>query len=169
MYTGIYFLPKTGDVAHQCRMYLRQCLLNHFRILVDRNRHSLMQAIIRPRFFKNMSQRQETHGKILIRHHRKADIMDTHGFQIIGMMKHDSFRFAGRPGSIYDGSQIFRYRFIHTDLYFCLGMCIIAQPKEIVKINRSLVFGVQLDCRIKHNQALQILGIFLYLECIIIL
>ena len=95
--------------------------------------------------------------------------MDTHGFQVIGMMEHDSFRFAGRPGSIYDGSQIFRHRFIHTDLYRCLGVCIIAQPEEIVKINRSLVFGVQLDCRIKHNQALQILGIFLYLECIIIL
>ena len=116
-----------------------------------------------------MSQRQETHGKILIRYHRKADIMDTHSFQIIGMMEHDPFGLAGRPGSIYYGGQVFRHCFVHTDLHRCLGMRIIAQPQKIVKINRSLVFRVQLDSRIKHHQALQVLGFFLHLECIIIL
>ena len=38
--------------------------------------------------------------------------MDTHGFQIIGMMEHDTFGFSGRPGSIYYGSQVFRHRLV---------------------------------------------------------
>ena len=116
-----------------------------------------------------MSQWQETHRKVFIRHHREADVMDTHGFQIIGMMEHDTFGFSCRPGSIYYGSQVFRHRLVRTDLYRCLGMRIIAQPQKIVKINRSLVFRVQLDSRIKHHQALQVLRFFLHLECIIVL
>lgn len=85
------------------------------------------------------------------------------------MMEHDTFGFSGRPGSIYYGSQVFRHRLVRTDLYRCLGMRIIAQPQKIVKINRGLVFRVQLDSRIKHHQALQVLRFFLHLECIIVL
>ena len=169
MHTGIYFLPKAGNVTHQCRMHLRQCLLNHLRVLVNGNRHPFMQAIVRPRFLENMSQGKEAHRKILVRNHRQTDIVNTHRFQVIGMMKHDAFRLSGRTGSIYNGSQVLRNSLVHTDFHSCFDMGIVTQPQEIIKINGSLVLRIQFDSGIKYDQALQELRVLLHLKCIVIL
>ena len=152
MYSHIYFFPETRHITHQRRMNFRQCFLDHLRILVNRNLHPFMQTIASPCLLKDMGQRKETHRCILVINHRQADIMDTHRFQVIKMMKNDPLWFTGRARSIHNSSHIISTSLIHTDLYSSLGMCIVAQTQKVIKINRSLIFRIQLNGRIKNNQ-----------------
>ena len=62
MHARIHLLPETRYIAHQGRMNLRQCLLDHFRVLVDSDRNPFMETIIAPSLLEDMSHWQETHG-----------------------------------------------------------------------------------------------------------
>ena len=114
-----------------------------------------MDTKICPCFLKNMCQRKEVHGHILVTHIYQTDIMDTEGLHIVRMMQHHPLRFTSCTGCIKNvgkviirctGSTFFHY-IVVRQTFSCF--------QEFVKINRSHVTRVAYYSTVENDQLLQ--------------
>ena len=95
VHTDIDFFPKTRDIRHVGRFDLRQGLLNHFRVLVNRDTSALHQANTRPSHPEDMRQREETHTYIFIIYLRNTKIVRPHRLKEVRVRQDNAFRLAG--------------------------------------------------------------------------
>ena len=100
LYTGINFLPETRYATHQSRTNFLNRHLNIHRTEVDAYLYSLMDTEITPSLLEHMSQWQEVHRHIFVRHIHQTNIMNAESFKEARVMQHDSFGLSRRTGSI---------------------------------------------------------------------
>ena len=155
LHTDIYLLPETRHTTHHRGANLFQRFLDAFGIPIDSHLCTFHQAHHSPTPLKDVGQRQEAHGEILVGHLRNTQIMCTHRLQIVGMSQYYPLGMAGSTRRINNGSDVFGHGLTGTDLHRAGRMSIITQTDEIFKIDGLLILWIQFHRWIINHQPLQ--------------